>query len=793
MRATQLSLVFLYAVSIGAWGCTTANDGPGATATEMESAQSSGEIAPDTFIDIERTLYFADATTGSLVALEPGQYTVEQSSASSIRFTSEDGSSVNALAEHGEHAEHVGAPFIVAEETDDDEVHVVILQGNGQTIDAVASYSGVVERGSSRKEKRKTMRKSRLALRQMRPSAGELPSPRPATRTRKESGAAARPGTQATTTPQNASGSVERPKTRATKKTRRLRVGQATKRAKPVIDKVVAPQSAISGQGIAIAIEAHDESGLVGVTVSLGGEIHRYPAKRGQRTQNFTARLRAGSAGRAPLSIWAINTANQVGAEYRSTINVSPADPDASGSGTLSATDGLQASTIFFAGTSLESSSNNYPLGADCDTNFDCSSGTCDFSGVTPQRCIPRDGTGKIGEYCTHPNHCGGTNLVCVNTVGIWMGEIFWPSLPLDSTSPRIRDEKQAQIEAGGVCAEPSRELGDDCGDTYGVNLLGGTYFRIQDYRSNCISGRCDLAGEYEHHSLCIPHDFAGRVGDYCTHNNQCSDRLCGDFECRAPQSLNYSVPLGGDCFGFHEACQSRTCDYLRDGWICVPQNGYGQVDDPCTHPNQCASTLCSNNTCQGVGPSALGDSCSHESQCVSGRCDTQVRQGEPGRCIPNDGTGIAGDYCSHHNHCIDKICSVDEVCVAAESIAVGDPCTYNQACQSGRCDDNTSPPRCIPVDGYGQTGEYCTHDNHCASVYCGDNRCSGGSTPLGDVCADHTNCVSRRCDGTTDPFMCIPNDGTGVNGDYCTHHNQCRPGSSCNVFRSNGSGDCRT
>lgn len=44
--------------------------------------------------------------------------------------------------------------------------------------------------------------------------------------------------------------------------------------------------------------------------------------------------------------------------------------------------------------------------GQSCRTNNDCSRRRCDMAPGNPHKCIPNDGTGKKGDYCTHNNHC---------------------------------------------------------------------------------------------------------------------------------------------------------------------------------------------------------------------------------------------------------------------------------------------------------------------------------------------------------------------------------------------------
>jgi hypothetical protein len=111
----------------------------------------------------------------------------------------------------------------------------------------------------------------------------------------------------------------------------------------------------------------------------------------------------------------------------------------------------------------------------------------------------------------------------------------------------------------------------------------------------------------------------------------------------------------------------------------------------------------------------------------------------------------------------------------------VGQPCADNTQCVSNWCDrgaGTTNTGRCIPNDGQGQPGNFCTNPRHCQNNNCVDNTCqsSGG---LGMTCSSFTGCISNRCDlgvgiGITNTGLCIPNNGQGQPGDFCTHNLQC-------------------
>jgi hypothetical protein len=102
-------------------------------------------------------------------------------------------------------------------------------------------------------------------------------------------------------------------------------------------------------------------------------------------------------------------------------------------------------------------------------------------------------------------------------------------------------------------------------------------------------------------------------------------------------------------------------------------------------------------------------------------------------------------------------------------------PCSDDARCESNRCDGAISH-RCIPMDGTGLQGEFCSHDHQCANGSCVGSQCATPRAP-GAPCASNQSCLSGRCDNANgNPHACIPNDNTGNPGDYCTSPNQCNP-----------------
>lgn len=151
-----------------------------------------------------------------------------------------------------------------------------------------------------------------------------------------------------------------------------------------------------------------------------------------------------------------------------------------------------------------------------------------------------------------------------------------------------------------------------------------------------------------------------------------------------------------------------------------------------------------------GHGVFEVGAVCATNDNCLSGRC-----HGGTGRCIPVDGTGELWDYCTHDNHCINRNCiSPAGGGQCRPQVGIGAYCEDNNACAEGRrCDRGAGTQgtrRCIPDDGEGQGGDYCSHDNHCASIDCigapGRGVCSAVDNN-GAWCDENRDCDSGRCD----------------------------------------------
>lgn len=177
------------------------------------------------------------------------------------------------------------------------------------------------------------------------------------------------------------------------------------------------------------------------------------------------------------------------------------------------------------------------------------------------------------------------------------------------------------------------------------------------------------------------------------------------------------------------------------------------------------------------------GESCGGDDDCLNNRCDKGTFTTNTNKCIPNDGTGAVGEYCTNSAHCKNNNCDLGvKKCKARAD--VGAACQSNTDCISNRCDaglGTTGHLKCTCSGPDCVAGVYCTHDNQCKG-YCtatggGEGTCKN-KVSLGAYCERNTMCGSGACDLAVK--KCVPLNGTGKNGEYCTNTGQCSSSSYC-------------
>jgi hypothetical protein len=191
----------------------------------------------------------------------------------------------------------------------------------------------------------------------------------------------------------------------------------------------------------------------------------------------------------------------------------------------------------------------------------------------------------------------------------------------------------------------------------------------------------------------------------------------------------------------------------------CVPAAGTGELNGFCQQNDQCKSQFCSESQICAPPKKAFGATCTEGSECKSNTCSG-------GKCVPADGSEKAGEYCTASSQCKAGWCYI----AVPPSSATG------------------GPGYCMPADGTGKPGEPCLTATQCTSKNCVKNKCDAPKKAPGQPCTSSADCASGVCStpfvppSTTvsqtqsppPPSMCVPADGTGNLGDYCTSPGQC-------------------
>jgi hypothetical protein len=95
----------------------------------------------------DKPLYFI-ATDGSDVLVQPGLYEVSLGKGNTIVLSPEDGDPMTIQAESTSHDEQLSDVTLLAEQTTQDDAHLLVLTPDGSALDALGTYSGTRQRGT---------------------------------------------------------------------------------------------------------------------------------------------------------------------------------------------------------------------------------------------------------------------------------------------------------------------------------------------------------------------------------------------------------------------------------------------------------------------------------------------------------------------------------------------------------------------------------------------------------------------------------------------------------------------
>jgi hypothetical protein len=111
-------------------------------------ARAEGETV--TSISLDRPVHFT-ASDGSEIHVAATIYRIEQAGESHLRLVKDDATAIEIPATRLPYDEPVSSPsaLVIAEEGNEDDLHLVLLLPDKQALDAPGSYSGLTRRGFS--------------------------------------------------------------------------------------------------------------------------------------------------------------------------------------------------------------------------------------------------------------------------------------------------------------------------------------------------------------------------------------------------------------------------------------------------------------------------------------------------------------------------------------------------------------------------------------------------------------------------------------------------------------------
>jgi uncharacterized repeat protein (TIGR01451 family)/MYXO-CTERM domain-containing protein len=299
--------------------------------------------------------------------------------------------------------------------------------------------------------------------------------------------------------------------------------------------------------------------------------------------------------------------------------------------------------------------------------------------------------------------------------------------------------------------------------------------------------------------------------------NQQCgngmveSPEVCDDGNASESPCANTCLLANGQqCTGDNQ-CNSGHCDQNGSG-TCEPANQCGNGTIEPANGEVCDD----GNTTGGDGCEAScklpnGANCTSDNQCDSGECDETGSM----TCVPNGtcGNGIvdAGEVCDDGN-------ATQTPCASDCRLADGQMCSMDNQCHSGVCDE-TGSMTCVPANACGNNvveagevcddgnasetpctntcrranGQPCTMDNQCASGVCDEqgshtcepaNTCGNGNVEGAEGCDDGNTNSGDGCNSG-----CRIEDGFPCTDDMMCASGQCDPTHVCNGTDTDGDG----
>lgn len=289
-----------------------------------------------------------------------------------------------------------------------------------------------------------------------------------------------------------------------------------------------------------------------------------------------------------------------------------------------------------------------------------------------------------------------------------------------------------------------------------------------------------------------------------CVEGTTCQFTTSTGFRCQKPKEAGGKCTVGKDC-------QSGKCVLFS----CATNDGSVAKNSTCSLGGvKCESgTTClpSSGKYLCLAPRKPGESCTLPGDCESGKCLLAQCADESGKLPKNAICSLGGAACTSGTTCLPS--SGKYKCL--EPKAIGENCSLNQDCASGKCiltkcankdgsvaKNSTcslggspceSGTTCLPSGGLYKclspkaVGESCTLSSDCASGKCVLTKCvlPDGSVPSGGVCSlAGSPCASgTSCQPSGGLYKCQPLKSTGTS---CSLNSDCASGKCVLAYCAN-------
>ena len=233
-------------------------------------------------------------------------------------------------------------------------------------------------------------------------------------------------------------------------------------------------------------------------------------------------------------------------------------------------------------------------LGQDCSAGKICAAGRhCDSN----DKCKADDGEAPLGGYCSHNEQCS-TSATCAlapNGEGVCTarpglgedcsaGKICAAGRHCDSNDKCKADDGEAPL--GGYCSH-NEQCATSATCSLGTNGEGICTAR-PGLGDDCSGGKICAAGRIcDPHNRCKADDGEAPLGEYCSHNEQCSSSATCDLDSSGQGTCISRPGIGGDCSRGKICAGGRRCDGSNH---CTPGPNEGEPGEYCSNDNQCLS-----------------------------------------------------------------------------------------------------------------------------------------------------------------------------------------------------------